>query len=38
MQFPSRRARVALLAGVGVLAVAAPASAAPTTDFDAATG
>ena len=38
MQFPSRRARVALLAGAGVLAVAAPASAAPTTDFDAATG
>ena len=38
MQFPSRRARVALLAGVGAIAVAAPASAAPTSDFDAATG
>src|SRR5687768_16207685 len=38
MQFPSRRARVALLAGAGVLAVAAPASAAPTTHFDAASG
>ena len=38
MQFPSRRARVALLASVGAITVAAPASAAPTSDFDAATG
>ncbi len=38
MQFPSRRARVALLASVGAITIAAPASAAPTTDFDAATG
>jgi hypothetical protein len=34
MQFPSRRARVALLAGVGTLAVAAPASAAVTSDYN----
>ena len=38
MPFPSRRARVALLASVGAITVAAPASAAPTTDFDAASG
>jgi Ca2+-binding RTX toxin-like protein len=38
MQFPSRRARVALLAGLGTLAVAAPANAAVTETFDAATG
>src|SRR5215213_9782803 len=38
MQFPSRRARVALLAGVGAIAVAAPASADPTDTFDAASG
>jgi Ca2+-binding RTX toxin-like protein len=38
MQFPSRRARVALLAGTGLLAVAAPASADPTQAFDPATG
>ncbi|HZB77154.1 MAG TPA: hypothetical protein VE526_13075 [Solirubrobacteraceae bacterium] len=34
MQFPSRRARVALLAGVGTLAIAAPASAAVTSDYN----
>jgi hypothetical protein len=38
MSFPSRRARVALLAGVATLAAAAPASAAPQASFDAATG
>ncbi|HWT26206.1 MAG TPA: hypothetical protein VN213_22045, partial [Solirubrobacteraceae bacterium] len=38
MQKPSRRARVALLAGCATLAVAAPASAAPSGTFDAATG
>jgi Ca2+-binding RTX toxin-like protein len=38
MQFPSRRARVALLAGCATIAVAAPASAATTNAFDAATG
>ena len=38
MPFPSRRARVVLLASAGVLTVAAPASAAPTPTFDAATG
>ena len=34
MQFPSRRARITLLAGVGTLAVAAPASAAVTSDYN----
>ena len=38
MKFPSRRARVVLLAGVGAIAVAAPASADPTDTFDAASG
>ncbi len=38
MQFPSRRARLALLAGLGTLAVAAPANAAVQDDFTAATG
>src|SRR5688572_19583988 len=39
MQFPSRRARVALLAGcAAAVAAAAPAGAAPTPAFNAATG
>ena len=38
MQFPSRRARIALLAGLGTIAVAAPANAAVQDDFTAATG
>ena len=36
MQFPSRKTRVALLAGCATFAATAPASAAPTAAIDAA--